>query len=181
LEVVATTTHRTKARAHRPGRTPWRLEKMDQLEALKQLLRFETRDNKRVFICEWLEDINWHTECRMVRENTPEYFNELWDKMDRLYLVANEKSFTLSHWNGIKDDYTKPEDYEDLEKLRAGKLVFCNHNAISREMFYSFEKMKNSYSTFSAIWGYGLDGSLGGLEKSDFVAKMEEIINEKNN
>lgn len=80
-----------------------------QKESIKKAVQsFDYRSARYKFICEWLEDINWHHECALVSQKFTE--------------EDEEKEFNI-----VKA--TRSENQYNYEMKRAGDLV-CGFNQV---------------------------------------------------
>ena len=123
---------------------------MTQKEALKTLLNsLDSLEYKYLFLLEWLEDINWHGENKM-----------LWEKID----PRNQELI-----NALLEYKPKKNQFIDRNITLACKLYgreILNHNL----------GLVDFHRAISYIFGWGLDKSFTNTQGAELVEELEAMI-----
>ena len=113
---------------------------MTQKQGLQNLMQsIDNREARYILVMNWLEDINWHTECSILNE----------------------------HYKALEPDFTREQ---------------AVHTANRSENIaqYDFKVANEAPSTFSKIFGYGIDPQDWKSEGTGeaFVNELEALIND---
>jgi len=142
------------------------------------LSSIDYHQNRIAFLCYWLEDINFHTECRKISELATERENKLEEDLHALYMIANERRFRLTHWNSIKDSLHSIYDYDTLvkylDKIREDKEGVAMSTYVSWRMFSDYLRAVDLSYALAKIWGYGSSLNYEELLECLEVCKKED-------
>lgn len=145
---------------------------MDQLKAIKDLAEMlHSDDLRRVMICTWLEDINWHTECAVIAKGFK--YERILNKMERLHIARNKAQYTASHYKFLLDEkIISEQDEQDVEKMRNGDMVFHDGDTFTHEMLNDYNFALECAKSLSLVWGWGMSG----INQKTLIKDLEAII-----
>lgn len=138
---------------------------MNQKEALQALLdSFSAELPKKVLICEWLEEINWHKESALFLQKAfTESESISYNKMERMHIALKKDSYTVKHYDYLlTNNLVNNEDEQDVQKLRSeGQPLILPQGtisgAISKDKFYDYCHAVEASRVFCNIYGWGID------------------------
>lgn len=152
---------------------------MTQKTLFKKAITLDSKEARLLFITNWLEDINWHTENRLFCErNIDDSTQKFLDDMRWLFIALNPNDYS----DGFVQDHR-----EELEPYIKAVISSKTHNrgavtlpcgrTISESTLWDFKQAQKSFSVFSRLTGYGLTtkdwNHTSGIE---FVQELEEIL-----
>lgn len=145
---------------------------MDQLKAVKELATMlHSDDLRRVMICTWLEDINWHSECAVLAKGFK--YERILDKMERLNIARNKAQYTATHYKFLLDEnIVSEQDEQDIEKMRNGMMVFHDGDTFTHEMLNDYKFALECAKSLSLVWGWGMSG----ISQETLIQDLEAII-----
>ena len=149
-----------------------------QKEALKNIL--ETMPNEMIryqAVFNWLEDINWHTEARILAEKLNEYQIKELEAMEELDYILNSNNYCDQFIAEFKEQH--PEAVKAVEKATNG-IYFYRGYDFSRSQMFDFKTAQTFYKTFNQIFGWGMNSEDWGCTHGDLlVAELVRLIEEE--
>ena len=158
---------------------------MTQKEAIKNII--ESMDNRLcsiIFVSNWLEDINWHSENTMLVEKLSKEQTDKWEVMRNLNYIIHSSNYS----DVFVDEFKQTEEAKlYIEAVRYTKENKANgywvrlnrwNNFISKDEMFSYNKAETFYNCFNYIWGWGIttpDWVSGGSGQK-FVDELWEMI-----
>lgn len=132
-----------------------------QKTLLGELLESKTDTLKKIFIYEWLEDINWHSEAN---EFFTIYFSDYdrreYEVLQNLKLAAVPFSYPESYIESPEVQQTIRKNLAILEEGRKsiGRTIYMTPNgAVADELLRDFIKIDTEMRTFNKMTGWGID------------------------
>lgn len=133
---------------------------MTQKQAIKTMLEtaFELPHFRLVFISKWLEDINWHSENRMLYNKVAKPYQDFMDDAERYEFGTNPGDM----------------NYEDGSKT----IWLCRRYGLrfERAMLNYEIKKTNFYAAINMLYGWGLDNSWDSTTGEKFVDELIEMV-----
>lgn len=151
---------------------------MTQYQSFKQITNsLKSQTAKVAFASNWLEDINWHTENRMLLESIPERMQEELTVLLQLYIAQNKSSYSESAFDALRKTYEiTPDILRSAQKLSENKTVSVRGIIVNSYTFYEYKRAHNEYTTLSTIYGYGIDNSFKNTSGEALVEDIKNII-----
>lgn len=154
-----------------------------QKEALKNII--ESIDDEVIrthAIYEWLEDINWHTEARLLSETLTKYQSAMLDNLQTVDYILNPRNYCDEFINQFETE--NPTIRTDIRKQSNG-LVFYKDYVFDRSKLSDFRTAKSFYRTFNLIFGWGINGddwqcTHGDLLVAELLTMLKKINKENN-
>lgn len=159
---------------------------MTQKEAIKNLIQtFNNKFNAKVFISNWLEDMNWHTENGLFCETFTEEENRKYEQLTNINYIYSSSKYSQEFVDNFKQ--TEPgkaiveaireakENKRDRIYLKDGRFPY----SFTFNQLHDFNKAETFYTCFNYIWGWGTIPSewLSGASGQKFVDELLEMIN----
>jgi len=146
-----------------------------QKQALKNVL--ETIGNEVIryqAVFNWLEDINWHTEARMIGEKlSKEQIAEL-DVMEELDYILNSNNYDQDYIRQFKEDH--PEAVKAVNNAGNGLIQYKGY-IFNRSELLDFKTAQEFYKTFNQIFGWGMQTDGWSCTQGDLlVAELVEVL-----
>ena len=161
------------------GRAILKNKLITQKQGLKNILQGLSHDFRLLFVYNWLEDINWHTEASYLAEiayNDP-------GKMEWLELIKYVNDPGAYSYEYVQEQVAKLPKAAliQLQMVKESKQVVpVNGTLVNKEDLIYMRRAEN-YSPFCYTFGWGLDKkdwTSDGYGRP-FVDELLEIINEK--
>lgn len=152
---------------------------MNQKEALKNILAGMRHDLKRQFICNWLEDINWHTEHRLLAEQEPVRAPRVLEWLERMTYAENPAGYGYEYTMQRIAEISQ-EDLQLLMDIKRGKeTLMLDMQVIDRQTLHEWRRVETWYQPFNYIFGWGINNNswTSGGSGQAFVDELKEIIN----
>ena len=157
---------------------------MNQKETIKALLdSLPTIEIKKFFLIEWLEDINWHTECGLIRDSLTTRENDILETLQELDYLLNPAGYSQK-W---VEDFKKTADpliQTQADGFADAHNIFTKEkNIVAKEKIFDFRRAKSFQQTVSYLYGWGIcwkDWTSEGKGKA-FVDELLELANQKSN
>jgi hypothetical protein len=148
---------------------------MNQLETIKQLAQMQhSEDLKRMMICTWLEDINWHSECAILAKGFR--YESILNKIERLNIARNKATYTASHYKFLLNEgIVNEKDEQDVDEMRNGNMIFKDGDTITHEMLNDYNFALECAKSLSLVWGWGMSG----INQETLIQDLEAIINQE--
>lgn len=149
---------------------------MTQKQALKNLLNYLPYDFRLLWLSNWLEDINWHSECNLLWERN-QYHDKA--KMEALELIkyANDPA---GYSYGFVQNNLKSLDpiiLSELIKIKDTGNGMISGVFITSQDLIDLRKAETQYNTFNYIWGWGITNADWTDTAGDkFILELEEIL-----
>lgn len=154
-----------------------------QKQALKNALAtIDSSVVKKSLISQWLEDINWHYEnglfCeRNINESEEKELNVL-QEVDYVLNPGNYCQRFISEFRHSSEARRIVDAKQRAEEEGTQGLIY-NGKYLSENLILDYRQAKKLYSSFSALFGWGLDKDDWKATKGeDFVAELEDLLNE---
>jgi hypothetical protein len=155
---------------------------MTQQEHLKHYLEFSSRFEKIVFIHEWLEDINYHTEAAMILAMATDRELKMLNDLFHLHIASNESSYKKERWNYFLKNNILDTDaikaYQDYREVGNEYIVYRGANYKDSDLI-GYRNIQDSFNVFSKIFGFGIENEWCS-NKESFVESLKEIISTPN-
>lgn len=160
---------------------------MTQKEILQRLVNsVEKKFIKVYLITSWLEDINFHSENKVIIEK---YLNEESENflgfLEQLNVCMRKPLYEKKHFEGlVKSGFIKPEYYDIVEnlqdktKLRTYTPEGCKVQydyAYLRMCIREFNMVREFQNTLSYAYGWSVENSLY-PDKQTFLKNIDEIL-----
>lgn len=154
-----------------------------QKQALKNALAtIDSEMVKKSLISQWLEDINWHSENGLfIERNIDKEDERELDILQEVDYVLNPGAYSQRF---ISEFLKSPEAENIIEAKRQAEEqgtqgIIYNGKYLSENLILDYRQAKKLYSSFSALFGWGLDmDDWKATKGEDFVAELEDLLNE---
>lgn len=151
---------------------------MTHKEIIKQAIRFDHKPARLLFLTNWLEDINWHSENALFIERniTPDIQTYL-DEVQWLLIALNPNDYS----NGFVEQYRKElEPYIEIiikqKKHNRGSYSLPCGRVIDESSLYDLKQAHKSVSVVSRITGWGIGDGWKNTFGEKFVEEIEEML-----
>jgi hypothetical protein len=151
-----------------------------QQQALSELCKGFRPFIRRVFIYEWLEDINWHSEAKILCDGFSDPEAELVGHLKKLHIAKNEYNYSVKHFQEFKESLQLEQYMKVLQDIRQKEgSFFINGCFVSPDVIREFERAMHAYNIVAYIYGWGIhqDEFNGHIRGKAFVDELESIIN----
>lgn len=148
---------------------------MTQKEALKNMI--ETFDSERFaikFVCEWLQDINWHSECALLWGKVCSADQDFLDNLEMVHMATQGAGHYSESY--IKELRADPDMMKAVADYDAGAdYIRYKGYHFTREQLREIAKT-NYYLPFNYAFGWGLCDC--GVENGWQFDRGEDFVNE---
>ena len=153
---------------------------MTQKQFIANILRsMDFKLARYVFIIDWLEDINWHTECSMINNlMEPEEAKKV-DLLREFDYALRPSNYSSAFINDIKNDLVKYNEACELyNKPFYNGYVSLGEYSFSKDQLYSFHNAIDFYKGMNYGFGWGLITSeWKAIQGQEFVDELVDLIN----
>jgi hypothetical protein len=151
---------------------------MNQKDLLKRAINFDNKEARLLFITNWLEDINWHSENKLFGErNIDEFTEHFLDGVQWLLMALNPgnycDSFIANHEKELAP-YRKA--ILNSKTHNRGTITLPCGRSIGESTMFDLKRAQNGFSFFSHLTGYGLCEGWNNTTGIEFVKELEEIL-----
>lgn len=161
---------------------------LTQKQGIKNFLEgIDSKLIRKHFVCEWLEDINWHGECAAIRETFSQPEKRLLDELHKVDVILNPGQYAAMYvrsslWELPKETVEKVKDWWFSNIQRSSMLIleYTSQPAtvITDDLYYGYKRC-HGYSAFNYIFGWGLDASWENTQGQKFVDELLQLIESK--
>lgn len=136
---------------------------MNQKEHLAKLLEDIDNPNLKVFaVCEWLEDINWHSECARLAQTLTPAAQHFIDRLQHADYILRPTAycyrFIAELHQSVGLNFEKVGEL--LRQQADGNSVMIpteqGSELISAGHLYEFQKAKDVQNIMTKTWGWGM-------------------------
>jgi hypothetical protein len=152
-----------------------------QQQALTELCRGFRPFIRRAFIYEWLEDINWHSEAKILADGFSNPEAELVGHLKKIHIAKNEYNYSVKHFQALKESLKLDDYMKVLQDIRQKEeSFFINGCFVSPDVVREFERSMHAYNVIAYIYGWGInrDEFNGNSKGKPFIDELEKIIND---
>jgi hypothetical protein len=151
---------------------------MNQKELLKQAIRFDSKEARLLFITNWLEDINWHSENALFAErNIDEFTSRFLDDVQWLLMALNPSNYCDSF---IADHAEELAPYRkailDSKTHNRGTITLPCGRSFGESTLFDLKRAQSGFSFFAHLTGYGLADGWEHTSGIEFVKEIEDIL-----
>lgn len=135
---------------------------MTQKEALQNLINsFDNELMAKLFVYNWLEDINWHSEASRFEEYINDYDKQELEDLKDINIVLNPSSYDYTYVSEFIDDKSNVYLVDAVKKARENKTSYVIYNdaTYSLSLVREFNKAETMYQTFNYIFGWGTNNN----------------------
>lgn len=130
---------------------------MTQQEALENLIRTLPPLFRAIFLADWLEDMNWHSERQLFVDKMPQDWKTRWDIYHELHIASVENQYSKKHADFLKEQgYFSDKSKEALATIRENENVFFNGYLIDRVDLVNYAQTQDFYKGMNYIFGWGV-------------------------
>jgi len=153
---------------------------MTQKKAVGTFLEsLENPTIKKFFLAEWLEDINWHTECSILLMSLNKYEEELIEILQEVDYLINPGAYSRAFLKEFEPTVHIKSIAEEIIAGRSDAVVTTKSGEIlcSADIFHDFHHAKAFQQALSYLYGWGIchkEWTSGGTGVS-FVGELLEL------
>lgn len=151
---------------------------MTQLEALTRIVEsFNDYRMAIIFLGDWLEDINYHTEAAEVRGWLHPTQAEWYEHLQMLHIARKRSFYSDDHYKYLfENGYTSAVHEKAVEKIRSKDgLAFVEHFDFSDTDLRNIELVEDMVRGMNYIWGWGVENKLY-PSKEEFMATLKKLV-----
>lgn len=152
---------------------------MTQKEIIKEAMNGMAPLAKAYLVCNWLEDINWHTECHKVAEKQLSDEDMLTiESLEKMDMAVNSGRYSVEY---LKEHAAELNQYRTAYFTAKNDLILVPgiNRYVSRSLVSDFMRAASFAPALSYIMGWGLKTSDWKATAGDaFVEEVIEIIND---
>lgn len=153
---------------------------MKQKEIIKQAISLDHKPARLLFLTNWLEDINWHSENVLFTERNidPETQKYL-DDVQWLFIAMYPNDYSLGF---VEQNREQLEPYIkaiiNQKKHNRGSYSLPCGRTIGESSLYDLKQAYRSVSVVSRITGWGLSDGWRSTSGDSFVEELEQMLAE---